>query len=105
MGAVLGIGTPHRTEPLDDVDAVQRYVALAKATSFRAVPVATYAKHGTDQPTGVQTVGPIHGALCIAYVLLALNLRVVGQLGAAGRRWRCCSEPWSRSGATFSIAG
>jgi integral membrane protein len=51
-----------------------RITALAEATSFLALLVATYVKYGHDQPVGVQILGPIHGLLFIAYVLLALNL-------------------------------
>ncbi len=51
-----------------------RITALAEATSFLALLVATYVKYGHDQPAGVQILGPLHGALFIAYVLLALNL-------------------------------
>jgi integral membrane protein len=51
-----------------------RITALAEATSFLALLVATYVKHGHDEPIGVQILGPIHGLLFIGYVLLALNL-------------------------------
>lgn len=48
--------------------------ALAEATSFLALLVATYVKYGHGQPIGVQVLGPLHGLLFIAYVLLALKL-------------------------------
>ena len=51
-----------------------RVVALAEATSFLALLVATYVKYGHDEPLGVEILGPLHGLLFIAYVLLALNL-------------------------------
>ncbi len=51
-----------------------RITALAEATSFLALLVATYVKYGHDEAAGVQILGPVHGALFIAYVLLALNL-------------------------------
>ena len=51
-----------------------RITALAEATSFLALLVATYVKYVHDEPGGVEILGPIHGALFIAYVLLALNL-------------------------------
>lgn len=60
-----------------------RYVALAEATSFLILLVATYIKHTQDAPGGVQVMGPIHGALFIAYVMLALALR--GQAGWSPR--------------------
>ncbi|HZI92472.1 MAG TPA: DUF3817 domain-containing protein [Thermoleophilaceae bacterium] len=53
-----------------------RYVAVVEAASFLALLVATYIKYSDDAPGGVQILGPIHGALFIAYVLLALNLRM-----------------------------
>lgn len=54
-----------------------RYVALAEATSFLALLVATYIKHAQDAPGGVQVLGPVHGGLFLAYVFIALNLRSV----------------------------
>ena len=51
-----------------------RVTALAEATSFLALLVATYVKHAHDEPTGVEILGPLHGLLFIAYVLLALTL-------------------------------
>ena len=52
-----------------------RVVALLEATSFLALLVATYVKYSDDAPRGVQLLGPVHGILFLAYVLLALNLR------------------------------
>ena len=51
-----------------------RITALAEATSFLALLVATYFKHAQDAPGGVQILGPLHGLLFVSYVLLALNL-------------------------------
>lgn len=51
-----------------------RITALAEATSFLALLAATYVKYGHDQPIGVQILGPVHGLLFVAYVMLALNL-------------------------------
>lgn len=51
-----------------------RLIALAEATSFLALLVATYVKYGHDEPAGVQILGPLHGLLFLAYVLVALNL-------------------------------
>lgn len=53
-----------------------RYVALAEATTFLALLVASIVKNTGGSETGVQILGPIHGLLFIAYVVLALNLRV-----------------------------
>jgi integral membrane protein len=52
-----------------------RPVALIEATTFLALLVASVIKHSGDGATGVSILGPIHGALFIAYVLLALWAR------------------------------
>ena len=54
---------------------VLRYVALIEATSFLALLVATYFKYANDAPAGVQILGPVHGILFLAYVVIALNVR------------------------------
>ena len=52
-----------------------RYVALAEATSFLILLVATAVKYSQDAPEGVSIMGPIHGVLFIAYVTIALAIR------------------------------
>jgi integral membrane protein len=52
-----------------------RTVALVEAVSWLALIVATVVKYSADAPLGVKILGPIHGALFIGYVLLALQLR------------------------------
>jgi integral membrane protein len=52
-----------------------RYVALAEATTFLALLVASFVKNTGGGETGVQILGPIHGLLFIAYVLMAWQLR------------------------------
>ena len=52
-----------------------RYIALAEATSFLALLIASYVKRTGGDEIGVQILGPIHGALFLAYVFLALYLR------------------------------
>ncbi len=52
-----------------------RYVALIEATSFLVLLVATSIKHAHDAPAGVKIMGPVHGILFLAYVLIALNVR------------------------------
>ena len=54
-----------------------RFVALAEATSFLALLVATYIKYENDAPIGVEILGPIHGTLFLAYVAIALGVRSV----------------------------
>ncbi len=52
-----------------------RYVALAEATSFLALLVATYFKlvpMTAAGKTGVSILGPIHGVIFLAYVFLAV---------------------------------
>ena len=52
-----------------------RYIALAEATSFIALLIASVVKRTGGSELGVQILGPIHGLLFIAYVAIALNLR------------------------------
>ena len=52
-----------------------RYVALAEATTFLALLVASFVKNTGGTETGVHVLGPIHGLLFIAYVVMALQLR------------------------------
>jgi integral membrane protein len=52
-----------------------RHVALIEATTFLLLLVASYLKHTQDEPIGVDILGPIHGLLFIAYVVMALTLR------------------------------
>jgi integral membrane protein len=59
------------------------YVALIEATTFLLLLGASYLKHTQDEPLGVSILGPIHGLLFIAYVLMALGLRE--QCGWSGR--------------------
>ena len=52
-----------------------RYVALAEATSFLILLVAAVLKRTADEPGGVEIMGPIHGVLFLAYVVIALSVR------------------------------
>lgn len=52
-----------------------RYVALAEATSFLILLVFTVIKHTQHAEGGVQVMGPIHGILFLAYVVIALSVR------------------------------
>lgn len=51
-----------------------RIVAAIEAVSWLLLIVATIVKYSTDphQQLGVQIMGPVHGALFVAYVALAL---------------------------------
>jgi integral membrane protein len=68
---VDGIGHNQRMNTLRNF----RWVALAEATSFLALLVATALKYSDKGETGVQVLGPIHGMLFLAYVALALIVR------------------------------
>jgi integral membrane protein len=52
-----------------------RNIALAEATSFLALLVASFVKRTGGGADGVHVLGPIHGGLFIAYVVIALSLR------------------------------
>lgn len=52
-----------------------RYVALLEAATFLALLASTYVKYALNEPAGVQIMGPIHGLLFVAYVVIALNVR------------------------------
>ena len=75
-----------------------RMIALAEAASFLALLVATYVKYARDEPGGVQILGPLHGLLFVAYVLLALNL---AQRLGWGRR----TTLWVLVGAVLPFGG
>lgn len=48
-----------------------RIAAVAEATSFLVLLGAMVAKYGFGEDTGVEVVGPIHGVLFLAYVVVA----------------------------------
>jgi integral membrane protein len=52
-----------------------RIVALTEATSFLALLVGSVLKRTADADILVSVLGPIHGALFLAYVFLAIYLR------------------------------
>jgi len=52
-----------------------RWVALIEATSFLALLVAAVIKRTDGGEMGVQILGPIHGLLFIAYVVVAFSIR------------------------------
>ena len=51
------------------------FVALTEATTFLLLLGASYMKHAHDEPIGVEILGPIHGILFIAYVVMVFALR------------------------------
>jgi len=52
-----------------------RYLAVVEATSFLLLLVASIVKRTQDEALGVEILGPIHGGLFIAYVVVALAIR------------------------------
>lgn len=75
-----------------------RYIALAEATSFLALLVASFVKRTGGGETGVQVLGPIHGLLFIAYVVIALQLR-------AEAGWTGKQTFWILAGAVLPFGG
>jgi integral membrane protein len=75
-----------------------RYVALAEATSFLALLIASAVKRTDGNELGVQILGPIHGLLFIAYVIMALQLR--SECG-----WTTKQTFWILVGAVLPFGG
>lgn len=75
-----------------------RYVALVEATSFLVLLVATYIKYANDAPGGVQIMGPVHGTLFLAYVLIVLRIR-------ATARWSSRTTLGVLLGAVLPLGG
>lgn len=75
-----------------------RYIAFAEATSFLALLVASFVKRTGGGELGVQVLGPIHGLLFIAYVVVALNIR--HDLG-----WSAKTTFWVLVGAVVPFGG
>jgi integral membrane protein len=53
-----------------------RRLAVIEATSFLLLLVAAVIKRTADEPVGVHILGPIHGALFLGYLYVALQIRV-----------------------------
>jgi integral membrane protein len=75
-----------------------RYVALTEATTFLALLVASAIKNTGGGEVGVQILGPIHGLLFIAYVVIALRLR-------APAGWTVKQTVWILVGAVLPFGG
>jgi integral membrane protein len=52
--------------------ALMRWVAIAEATSWLLLIVATIVKYAFGQPLAVQILGPIHGTLFLLYLVAVL---------------------------------
>ena len=72
-----------------------RYVALAEATSFLILLVAAVLKRTADSNAGGvgPIMGPIHGVLFVAYVVIALSVREPGRLDRTPDAAACSSAP------------
>jgi integral membrane protein len=75
-----------------------RWVALAEATSFIALLIASFVKRTGGEEVGVRILGPIHGLLFIAYVAIALGIRE--EMGWSGR-----TTFWVLVGAVVPFGG
>ncbi len=75
-----------------------RYIALAEATSFIALLIASVIKRTGGSELGVQILGPIHGILFIAYVWIALAIR--SDMG-----WSAKTTFWILVGAVVPFGG
>jgi integral membrane protein len=75
-----------------------KLVALIEATSFLLLLIASYVKRANDQPLGVEILGPIHGLLFIAYVVMAVSVR-----DRAG--WTGKQTLWILVGAVLPFGG
>jgi integral membrane protein len=75
-----------------------RYIALAEATSFILLLIASVIKRTGGSELGVEILGPIHGALFVAYVVIALNLRP--KVGWSGK-----TTFWVLVGAVIPFGG
>jgi integral membrane protein len=70
----LGRGTRPGTVPGVNLRNF-RYLAIVEATSFLLLLGASVVKRTEDEALGVEILGPIHGGLFIAYVVVALSIR------------------------------
>ena len=75
-----------------------RWTALAEATSFLALLVATYFKRTGEGEGGVQVLGPIHGVLFVVYLWLVLRVR-------PDMRWDLRTTLWLLAGAVLPFGG
>jgi integral membrane protein len=75
-----------------------RYVALGEATTFLLLLAASVVKNTGGSEIGVQILGPIHGLLFIAYVVVALQLR-------EPEGWTTKQTIWILIGAVLPFGG
>lgn len=78
-----------------------RLVALAEATSFIALLVATYFKVGANSSggkTAVSILGPIHGIIFLTYVFVTITVR-------SDQRWSARTTLLILIGAVIPFGG
>ncbi len=75
-----------------------RYIALAEATSFIALLIASFVKRTGGSELGVEILGPIHGMLFVGYVVVALSIR--REMG-----WSPKTTFWVLVGAVLPFGG
>jgi integral membrane protein len=75
-----------------------RHVALAEATTFLALLVASVVKHTGGSEIGVKVLGPIHGFLFVVYVLMVWQLHT--EAGWTGKQ-----TFWILVGAVLPFGG
>ena len=75
-----------------------KVVALIEATTFLLLLLSSILKRTSDFEVGVTVLGPIHGLLFIAYVVMALNLRE--PMGWSGK-----TTGWILVGAVLPFGG
>ena len=71
---------------------------MFRALGFLLLLLASYVKRANDQPLGVEILGPIHGLLFIAYVVMVMALRE--HAGWTGRQ-----TLWILVGAVLPFGG
>jgi len=52
-----------------------RRLAVIEATSFLLLLIASVVKRTADEAVGVHILGPVHGALFLGYVYVAMQIR------------------------------
>jgi integral membrane protein len=75
-----------------------RVVALTEATSFLLLLISSVLKRTADADVLVTILGPIHGVLFVAYVLIALNIR-------DEQRWSAKETAYILRGAVLPFGG
>lgn len=75
-----------------------KLVAILEATTFLLLLVSSVLKRTADFPIGVTILGPIHGILFIAYVIMVLDLRSTFE-------WSGKTTFWILVGAVLPFGG